>query len=49
VRPVEYNKERENLKDKFNEPESNNKNKNTIDMYRSINEFKKGINLQLIL
>jgi hypothetical protein len=33
---------REYLKDKFNELESNNKNKNIRDVYRGINEFKKG-------
>jgi hypothetical protein len=36
------NKEREYLKDKINELESNSKNKNVRDMYRGINEFKKG-------
>jgi hypothetical protein len=38
------NKKREYLKDKINELESNckNKNKNTTDLYRGINEFKKG-------
>jgi hypothetical protein len=36
------NKKREYLKDKINELESNSKNKNIIDMYRGINEFKKG-------
>jgi hypothetical protein len=36
------NKRREYLKDKFNELESNTKNKNIRDLYRSINEFKKG-------
>jgi hypothetical protein len=35
-------KEREYLKDKINEPESNSKNKNIRDLYRGINEFKKG-------
>jgi hypothetical protein len=36
------NKEREYLKDKINEYESNSKNKNIRDLYRGINEFKKG-------
>jgi hypothetical protein len=36
------NKKREYLKDKINELESNSKNKNTRDLYRGINEFKKG-------
>jgi hypothetical protein len=36
------NKKREYLKDKINELESNSKNKNIRDQYRSINEFKKG-------
>jgi site-specific DNA-adenine methylase len=35
------NKERENLKDKINELESNSKNKNIRDLYRGINELKK--------
>jgi hypothetical protein len=35
-------KEREYLKGKINELESNNKNKNIRDLYRDINEFKKG-------
>jgi hypothetical protein len=35
-------KEREYLKGKINELESNSKNKNTRDLYRVINEFKKG-------
>jgi hypothetical protein len=30
------------LKDIINEPESNSKNKNSRDLYRGINEFKKG-------
>jgi hypothetical protein len=30
------------LKGKINEPETNNKNKNIGDLYRGINEFKKG-------
>jgi hypothetical protein len=33
---------REYLKDKINELEPNSKNKNIRDLYRSINEFKKG-------
>jgi hypothetical protein len=36
------NKEREYLKDKINELESNSKNKNIRDLYRGTNEFKKG-------
>jgi hypothetical protein len=36
------NKKREYLKSKINELEINNKNKNTRDFYRGINEFKKG-------
>jgi hypothetical protein len=36
------NKEREYLKDKINRLESNSKNKNIRDLYRGVNEFKKG-------
>jgi hypothetical protein len=36
------NKEREYLKGKINEFETNNKNKNIRGLYRGINEFKKG-------
>jgi hypothetical protein len=36
------NKGREYLKDKINELESKSKNKNIRDLYRHINEFKKG-------
>jgi hypothetical protein len=36
------NKKREYLKDKINEFESNSKNKDIRDLYRIINEFKKG-------
>jgi hypothetical protein len=36
------NKKREYLKDKINELESKSKNKNIRDLYRDINEFKKG-------
>jgi hypothetical protein len=36
------NKKREYLKGKINELETNNKNKNLRDLYRGINEFKKG-------
>jgi hypothetical protein len=36
------NKKREYLKDKINKLESNSRNKNIGDLYRSINEFKKG-------
>jgi hypothetical protein len=32
----------ENLKNKFNELETNSKNKNIRDLFRDINEFKKG-------
>jgi hypothetical protein len=37
-----------NKKGKINELEINNKNKNIRDLYRGINEFKKGTNLDLI-
>jgi hypothetical protein len=36
------NRKREYLKGKINELETNNKNKNIRDLYRGINEFKKG-------
>jgi hypothetical protein len=36
------NKKREYLKGKINELETNNKNKNMRDLYRGMNEFKKG-------
>jgi hypothetical protein len=36
------NEKREHLKGKINELETNNKNKNIRDLYRGINEFKKG-------
>jgi hypothetical protein len=36
------NKKMEYLKQKINKPESNSKNKNIRDLYRGINEFKKG-------
>jgi hypothetical protein len=36
------NKKREYLKHKINEVESNSKNKNIRDLYRGLNEFKKG-------
>jgi predicted nuclease of restriction endonuclease-like RecB superfamily len=36
------NKKRECLKDKINKLESNSNNKNIRDLYRGINEFKKG-------
>jgi hypothetical protein len=36
------NKKRECLNDKINEVASNSKNKNIRDLYRGINEFKKG-------
>jgi hypothetical protein len=35
-------KRREYLKNKMNELETNSKNKNIRDLYRGINEFKKG-------
>jgi hypothetical protein len=43
------NKERECLKDKINELESDRKNKNIRDLYRGINEFKKGYQPRTIL
>jgi hypothetical protein len=43
------NKKNKYLKRKINELESNNKNKNIRDLYRGINKFKKGTNLELIL
>jgi hypothetical protein len=36
------NKKREYLKDKINELATNNKNKNIRELYRGINEFKRG-------
>jgi hypothetical protein len=36
------NKKREYLKDKINEVASNSKNKDIRDLYRGVNEFKKG-------
>jgi hypothetical protein len=36
------NKKREHLKGKINELETNNKNKTIRDLYKGINEFKKG-------
>jgi hypothetical protein len=36
------NKKNEYLKDKTNELATNSKNKNIIDLYRGINEFKRG-------
>jgi hypothetical protein len=36
------NKKREYLKDRINKLESNSKNKNIRNLYRGINEFKKG-------
>jgi hypothetical protein len=35
-------KQRDKLEDKINELETNNKNKNIRNLYRGINEFKKG-------
>jgi hypothetical protein len=43
------NEKREYMKVKINEFETNNKNKNIRDLYRGINEFKKGYNLELTL
>jgi hypothetical protein len=43
------NKKREYLKDKINELESNSKNKDIRDLYRSINECKKGYQPRTIL
>jgi hypothetical protein len=43
------NKEREYVKGKINELETNNKNKNIRDLYGGIKEFKKGTNLELML
>jgi hypothetical protein len=42
LKPVEHLGTREYLKGKINELETNNKNKNTTDSYRGINEFWKG-------
>jgi hypothetical protein len=39
-------KQREYLKGKMNELESNSKNKNIRDLYRGITEFKKGYELE---
>jgi hypothetical protein len=39
-------KKREYLKNKINELETNSKNKNIRDLYRGINEFKKGFQLR---
>jgi hypothetical protein len=36
-------KKREYLKNKINELETNSKNRNIRDLYRGINEFKKGL------
>jgi hypothetical protein len=36
------NKKKEYLKDKINDLAMNSKNKNIIELYRGINEFKKG-------
>jgi hypothetical protein len=40
------NKKREYVKDRIKELESNSKNKNIRDLYRGINEFKKGYQLR---
>jgi hypothetical protein len=37
-----WNKKREYLKDKVNELTTNSKNKNIRDLYRGLNEFKRG-------
>jgi hypothetical protein len=44
VKPVEYlgTRKGEYLKGKINELETNNKNKSIRDLYKGINEFKKG-------
>jgi hypothetical protein len=42
TRRIFRNKKREYLKGKINDLETNNKNKNIRDLYRGINEFKKG-------
>jgi hypothetical protein len=44
VKPVEHllKKKRVYMKGKLNELETNNENKNIKDLYRGINEFKKG-------
>jgi hypothetical protein len=42
------NEKRDYLKEKINELEINNENKNR-DLYRSINDFKEGYQLELIL
>jgi predicted NACHT family NTPase len=39
-------KKREYLKDRINELATNNKNKNIRDLYRGINEFKRGYQLR---
>jgi hypothetical protein len=41
------NKKREYLKDKINELPTNSKNKNTRDLYRGINEFKRATNREI--
>jgi glucan phosphorylase len=40
------NKKREYLKDKINELATNSRNKNIRDLYRGINEFKRGYQLR---
>jgi hypothetical protein len=44
VKPADISgiKKREYVKDKINEPATKNKNKNIRDLYRGINEFKRG-------
>jgi hypothetical protein len=41
------NKKREHLKDKINELATNSKNNNIRDLYRGINEFKRGIHREI--
>jgi hypothetical protein len=43
------NEKRECMKDKINEPETNNKNKNIRDLYRDIMNLRKVTDLELIL
>jgi chemotaxis methyl-accepting protein methylase len=43
------NKKREYVKGKINELDTNTKNKNIRELYRGINEFKKGTNSELML
>jgi hypothetical protein len=43
------NKKREYLEDKINELATNSKNKNAEDLYRGINEFKRGCQLRMVI